>query len=180
MSQARKITLRVLNVLVWVSLVAAVAVIIVPRLLGMQLETVMSGSMVPALPVGSIVAVQPTDTTALEVGDIITFVSFGNPPLTTHRIVEVNDDGTFVTQGDANEDPDLAPVDDGAVVGRVAFFIPVAGYAAVALKQPTVWAMLFFAGLLLWSASELVKGRRRDKAPVEEQTSAAVAEQVAS
>jgi signal peptidase I len=48
--------------------------------------------------------------------------------LVTHRVVEVAPDGTFITQGDANDEPDdYAAADSVAIVGQVRFDVPKLG-----------------------------------------------------
>ena len=160
MNKVGRITARALNVLVWVALIAAIAVLAVPRLFGWNLETVLTGSMEPTLPVGSIIAVQPVEPSVVKAGDVITFATGGNPPLTTHRVVAVNPDSTFTTKGDANEEADIAPVDDGRLVGRVSFYIPLAGYAADALKRPLGWGMAMAIVVLVWALGELMSGNK--------------------
>lgn len=180
MSKVGRITVRALNVLVWAALIAAVAVLAVPRLLGWNLETVLTGSMAPALPIGSIIAVQPVETSTVKAGDIITFTTGGTPPLTTHRVVDVNADGTFTTKGDANEDADIAPIDDGRVLGRVTFFIPYAGYAADALKRPIGWGMAIAVVVFLWTLGELMPGGKKSTTRDNEDEAEPLVEQAAA
>jgi signal peptidase I len=87
--------------------------------------------MEPVLPTGSIVAVKPQPS--YHVGDIITFYSFGRN--VTHRIVEAEND-SFITQGDANDGPDIEPVRRRDIAGRVIFHLPWLGYLAAAGQTP--------------------------------------------
>src|SRR5918911_3526019 len=91
-------------------LLGSVGIAIVQRTGSAQLLTVASGSMQPALPLGSLVVVVPRDADAVRVGDVITFNPPGDDTRTvTHRVVEVLgtwDDVSVHTRGDAN------PVDD--------------------------------------------------------------------
>jgi len=72
--------------------------------------TVLSGSMRPTLPVGSIVVVTPQPLDDIRVGDIITFQEPGDRlVLETHRVVRILRDGpvpVVVTKGDDNARPD--------------------------------------------------------------------------
>lgn len=102
---------------------------------------VMSESMTPAIPLGSIVLVEEKATpAAYEEGDVITFEKGGESIPTTHRIISVQetDQGrSFVTKGDANEDPDAEPVPQQRVIGSVMsvgghlFVIPYAGHVVL-------------------------------------------------
>jgi signal peptidase len=91
-----------------------------------QYEPVYTGSMVPAIGVGSVVAIKPVNPDNLEVGDIICY-RFSETTSVTHRIIEVNDEG-FITKGDANEDPDQLAVKKEDVIGKVVFTLPLIGY----------------------------------------------------
>ena len=85
------------------------------RLLGVQVYSVLSGSMEPKYPVGSLIYVKAVDPYELKSGDVITFMLNENT-VATHRIVEVvpdeSDSGVvrFRTKGDANE------AEDGSLV----------------------------------------------------------------
>lgn len=89
-------------------------------------EPVYTGSMVPAIGVGSVVAIKPVNPDNLEVGDVICY-RFSETTSVTHRIIEVNDEG-FITKGDANEDPDQLAVRKEDVIGKVVFTLPLIGY----------------------------------------------------
>lgn len=99
-----------------------------PRLFGYQFVTIESGSMEPALHVGSACLIKPVDTFHLKEGDIITFEAGKNSVIVTHRILSVNSDGSFVTKGDANEGADQSRVKPEAVVGKVFVSIPYLGH----------------------------------------------------
>ena len=86
---------------------------------------VATGSMEPAIGAGDVVILCRTDPAALEVGDVIQYQSDGCTVI--HRIVEKDGD-TFITQGDANNAPDLRPVQREQVLGRVTGTLPDAGW----------------------------------------------------
>jgi signal peptidase len=96
---------------------------------------VMSDSMAPAIPVGSIVLVEDKPrASAYQKNDVITFRTDDGTVPTTHRIigVEQTENGrTFVTKGDANEDPDPGTVSPGQVLGEVSLSIPYAGHLVI-------------------------------------------------
>lgn len=122
--------------------VLAVGLLLAPRLLGWQLETVLSGSMTPALGVGSVVAVAPVDPARVEVGDVVTFRAADR--LVTHRVTEVRPGAelSFVTKGDANEEVDPAPVEQEALVGRVVLDVPHFGRLTQLLRDPLAFLLL--------------------------------------
>lgn len=86
-------------------------------LFGIRSFVVLTGSMTPAIPVGSLVYTVPAAT--YQTGDIISFTK--GDVTVTHRIVEVveGDGGmAYRTQGDANNTPDTALVLGGDVIGK--------------------------------------------------------------
>ena len=100
--------------------------------------TVLTASMRPTVPPGSVVIVTPIPVTAVKRGDIITY----KPPvadahLVTHRVVEVVEPGTVRTRGDANnvDDPWVAQL-QGSTVWKVRTQLPGLGYAIEGMRAP--------------------------------------------
>ena len=99
-------------------LFALAVLLIVPNLLGMKSFAVLSGSMEPKIPVGSIVFVDEVEPATIQTGDIITYNFSGNT-MVTHRVVGVDiENQSIITKGDANEVEDGAPVAFAQVVGK--------------------------------------------------------------
>lgn len=171
MRKATKIAGGVLQgVFVAVALGAA-AVLVLPRLLGWQTVTVMSGSMAPSYSVDAVLAIDPVSPADLRVGDVIAFQPEADRPMITHRIVAIKDDAgslMFVTKGDANDDPDLNPVVASAVRGRVVFGVPYLGRFVRVIHNPVgFWALLVVPGIVLIGQEILAirRERRSKKAP---------------
>ncbi len=119
----------------------------VPAALGWNRAVVLTGSMEPTYPVGSITFVEPYEpaTDVLAVGDPIMFWSPADTTETvTHRIVEVRTDG-LVTRGDANDVADDWVVPHEAVLGIVRWHVPYLGYGTAWLQQGNA-AMLALGG----------------------------------
>lgn len=115
--------------------VAAVAVV-VAGVCGVRLLPVLTGSMAPAAPAGSLVLTVPVAGEDVAVGDVLAFrppapyeVLDDRPVL--HRVVEVRTDGDrpwMTTRGDANAQPDPWRVAlYGADLGRAVLVVPYAG-----------------------------------------------------
>lgn len=121
---------------------------------GLQLKTVLSGSMSPEFNVGDVIAISQVSWDNIKVGDIITFRT--GKTLTTHRVVEVLN-GSFRTKGDANEDPDGGPVAADSVVGRHVFTIPFMGYLGVFVRTSAGFILLILIPGILIIYSELKK-----------------------
>ena len=108
----------------------------VPKLFGCQVFNVVSGSMEPTIPVGSMILVRPTDGSEVEEKDIIVFKV--NPEtVITHRVVENHVvEGEFVTKGDANDAEDVTTVPYTNLVGRVIRHIPKMGDIMTHITTP--------------------------------------------
>lgn len=96
---------------------------------GLRMYSVMSGSMEPKMPVGSMVVSKYASVEEIKVDDIITFsTGMGN---VTHRVVDIKRDGEYVayiTKGDANNTEDINPMPYANVKGVVILVIPFLGY----------------------------------------------------
>ena len=104
-----------------------------PKFAGYESYVVVSGSMEPAIPVGSIVYSKYEDPNLMRAGDVIVFsnASSGAAPV-THRIVTNNPlDGTITTKGDHNEHEDANPVIYDNVLGKVAAYVPHLGLVSL-------------------------------------------------
>lgn len=140
------------------TLVAAVVILAIllvgARLAGLQVFTVLSGSMEPTYHVGSIIYVKDMDTASLKAGDVITFM-LDEDTVATHRIVEVVPDTEdvntirFRTKGDANNVEDGSLVHYKNVIGTPIFTIPYLGYIARYIQSPRGRYIAMSAGAIL-------------------------------
>lgn len=111
------------------------------RIIGLQVFTVLSGSMEPTYHVGSLIYVKDVDPYELESGDVITFM-LDEDTVATHRVVEVVPDENdptvvrFRTKGDANDAEDGSLVHYKNVIGSPVFTIPGLGYVASYIQHP--------------------------------------------
>lgn len=126
-------------------IMGGMAAAFVPTLFGRQVMIVTSRSMEPWAEVGGVVITRAVDSSAVGVGDVITYRREGQMP-TTHRIVEViersGSSAKYITQGDANEDPDPQPVLVSGNVTVAETSIPLLGRVLVATRTP--FAVLAF------------------------------------
>lgn len=108
-------------------IVIALAVpLTVPGYLGYQVYNVVSGSMEPSIPIGSVIYVKTVDPVDITKGDVIAFQS--GDSVIMHRVVDNKIvEGTFVTKGDANEAEDMNEVPYTSLIGLVVRHIPVMG-----------------------------------------------------
>jgi signal peptidase I len=147
-----------------------------PSFLGIQLKTVLSGSMEPTFKTGSIVAIKPLhNPTDLKKGDVITFM-IGKDQLATHRIVDVIKNESQVlykTKGDNNDNADIDPVVAQNVVGKyTGFTVPYAGYLIDFAKSKKGTALLLilpgllllcYSGLTIFKALKDIDGSKKVK-----------------
>lgn len=138
-----------------VVLIGALALVLgALRVFGFTPFVVLSGSMEPTYPVGSLIYVQPVAASELQPGDPVTFVADEQGTVATHRVIGVDDEANLLfTQGDANDVPDGAPVSFANVIGRPFVCVPGAGYAAAWAAQPpgSVVVVVVLVVLVAWA-----------------------------
>ena len=115
--------------------------------------------MEPTLPVGSLVIIKDTDFDKLKVGDIITYKGKNSGTYVTHRIVNINKDGSFITQGDANNAEDIEPVEEKQVIGKVLFKVNYLGNVFTFLKDHIILTIVLL-GIVLFIPDIYRKIRR--------------------
>ncbi len=166
----RSLATRITGGLVTLLLLAVTlvsAAYLLPSLFGYERYVITGGSMSGTFEKGSIAFEKPTPVEDLAEGDVITYLpppDSGVSTLVTHRIVSTRTDEqgvrVFVTQGDANPDPDPWKFQlHSAAQPEVVFTVPVIGYAFIALadRETRMLVVGVPAGLIaLGSLVELV------------------------
>ena len=140
---------------VLVALVVVLALLLAgARLVGLQVFTVLSGSMEPAYHTGSLIYVKKIDTMDIHPGTVITFM-LDEDTVATHRVVGIvpdEEDPTvirFRTKGDANEAEDGSLVHYKNVIGTPIFSIPYLGYVADYIQHPPGMYIAISGGAVL-------------------------------
>ena len=138
-----------------VTLVVILALLLVgARVVGLQVFTVLSGSMEPTYHTGSLIYVKKVDPYTIKEGQPITFMLDENT-VATHRVVGIvpdEEDPTvirFRTKGDANEAEDGSLVHYKNVIGTPIFSIPYLGYVADYIQHPPGMYIAISAGAVL-------------------------------
>lgn len=117
-------------------LAALAGILIIPKVMGYEEMAVLTGSMEPKYPVGSLIFVKEENPENLKVGDVITY-GLSEDTVVTHRIVEINkDEQSVVTKGDANESNDGNPIPYNNIVGKAHFCVPYLGFISMNIKTP--------------------------------------------
>lgn len=131
------------NVLVVVSIILVLFMLVAPRC-GVNIQPVLTGSMEPALKVGSVIITRLVDADEVKKGDVISFKL--DDHRITHRVIDITEtDGRvqFQTKGDANEDPDPnAVIPRGDKVPRVIMHLPYLGFLAGLMKNKIYFLIL--------------------------------------
>ncbi len=134
-------------------------------LLGWQLMSVLTGSMAPTYPVGSLLVIGQIDAADVEAGMAIVFDDPGHPGrLMAHRVVAATAGTTvaFTTQGDANPSRDPDPVTARHVRGRVLWSVSQLGTGMEWLQWPRSFLVLVVLPLALLTYLEL-RGRAQGR-----------------
>lgn len=153
MKTVRKIWDVFTSILVGIVVIIAILLVGV-RLIGLNVYTVLSGSMEPTYHTGSLIYVKKVDYTELKTDDVITFM-LDEDTIATHRIVEVVPDENdptvlrYRTKGDANDAVDGSLVHYKNVIGTPVFSIPKLGYLANYIQQPPGMYVAISAGAIL-------------------------------
>lgn len=143
------------------------------RIFGLQVFTVLSGSMEPTYHTGSLIYVKKVDPFTIQPGQPITFM-LDEKTVATHRVVGVvpdEEDTTvirFRTKGDANEAEDGTLVHYKNVIGEPVFSIPYLGYLAEYIQHPPGMYVAISAGavlLLLVFIPDIFSDGEKEKEP---------------
>jgi signal peptidase len=159
---------RILGVIALVALVAIVLPFViysVPQVVGAEHSyVVLSGSMAPTIGAGDVILVDSVDAAAISEGEIVTFRAESASRPTTHRVIDVHDQGgqlRFQTKGDANENADAELVEANELQGRVMslggtpIVFPMLGHVIQFAGTDIGFATLFALPLVLFVAFEI-------------------------
>lgn len=154
MGKTLKKILNVISTILVVIVVVLALLLVGARFIGLNVYTVLSGSMEPTYHVGSLIYVKDVDTDELKTGDVITYM-LDEDTIVTHRIVDVIPDETdpsivrFQTKGDANDSVDGSLVHYKNVIGTPVFSIPKLGYLANYIQKPPGRYIAISAGAII-------------------------------
>lgn len=152
------------QVIAWVVILGAtsaiVVAVLVPRIAGATPYTILTSSMEPTYPPGTLVVVRPTPVEEIGVGTVITYqLESGRRATVTHRVTSVgygaDGDRIFTTRGDANDGDDLEPVMPVQIKGTLWYAVPKLGWMSNAIGQDRRNSAVYLVagGLGLYAAS---------------------------
>lgn len=173
-TRAFKRLLHALFVLALLLAGIALATVLVPRAFGYGTLAVLSGSMGPSAPTGSLVIGSWHRPMEIEVGDVVLVRREGKAPV-LHRVIsrELRDGSPVVhLKGDANPAPDPESYTLPDRVLRKERAIPLVGYAVAILRMPTAWLVLVVLPTIFLAASVLRDVWRPQEKPEQKQEAA--------
>ena len=143
----------------------------IPMPLGFGLAEVLSDSMYPTIKTGDVIMVVPKDE--YKVGDIVAFED--GSMIVTHRIIDENEDGTFVTKGDyiGNSRDDM-PLQEKYIIGKVVnVFAGLGPFVSIMQSPLVIMLSIMIIALLLYLSTK--KEKEHDQAEL-----AKIKQQIAS
>lgn len=156
---------RFIGTFVLVAIIIAFLPLTLPRVVGWEVYEVVSGSMEPEIPVGSVIYVKSAEPEEIGTGDIIAFQKNGS--VITHRVVENRlEEREFITKGDANRTEDMTPVAYESLVGKEAFHIPRVGFLMTVLAGTAGKVYVVFlaiGGVMLRMFAGILERREGEK-----------------
>lgn len=120
------------------------------NIFGYTFFEVATGSMADTIEVGDAVVVELTKD--VKENDIIVYKE--DDDFITHRLIEINENGDFVTKGDANNTEDK-PISESQVLGKVIYIIPKLGIWRRAILSPQVLILITTLVILLGVALKI-------------------------
>lgn len=166
--RAAGIVASIVSTIVLVALLVLVVAFAGVRLAGLTPYAVLSGSMEPLYPVGSLIYVQDVDPVTIQPGDSVTFEK-GDGVVATHQAYEVDADAQEIrTQGIANINTDgsvmhdAEPVSFSSVIGVPVACVPLLGYVN-SFVTSTVGTFVVVAGAVVAVALSVFAGRSKGR-----------------
>ena len=145
--------------------VLALILIVVPKVAGATPLTVLTQSMEPLYPPGTLIYVLPVKTSEIRLGDVITYqIESGKPAVISHRVIAINSpahgERSFILKGDNNSDPDQAAVLPVQVRGRLWYSVPLLGWvnSAVGGSKRSWIVDVIAAALFAYAAYMIISG----------------------
>lgn len=147
MKKVFKVVIKLLNWALFAFVIAAViGMVILPYAFGIKPYVVLSGSMEPTVPTGSLLWID-TNKKDVGVGDIAAYELPNGGAYVTHRIIGTRD-GEYVFKGDANDTEDLATVDDDQILGEYVFSVPKLGMVLNKVRNNPFYLIPIGAGVM--------------------------------
>ncbi len=135
-----------------------------PKVFGYSSAVVLSDSMKPEFVEDDLLFFKKQKS--YEVGDIIIFNDGWS--LTTHRIVEITEDGKFITKGDANNTNDSGAVAIDDVHGKVIGKVSKVGAVFKFFQTPIGLMLIVVVAFCIIEVPNIVKHAKKEKSNAKE------------
>ena len=162
--------------------------VLLPAAAGGSAYTILTGSMRPTMPPGTLVVTRPVEPEAIRTGDVLTYqIKSGDPVVATHRVVSISiptsasGEYGFVMKGDANDSADPAIVRPEQIKGKRWYAVPYLAYPSLMVDGNIRQVVVMGAVVLLFGYAGLsFAGAARDRrtARRKTKTDAAVASEI--
>lgn len=143
----------------------ALVLIVIPKVAGATPLTVLTQSMEPEYPPGTLIYDLPVKPADIKIGDVITYqIQSGKPAVISHRVISINNPSskgrTFILKGDNNSFADPAAVIPAQVRGRLWYAVPLLGFVNNTVNGPNrSWIVdLLAGGLFSYAAYMIIAG----------------------
>lgn len=134
-------------------------IILGPRIMGYEVNVVLSNSMEPVYTTGELLLVKSVTANEIKVNDIISYKGIGNNVI-THRVIDIDQNNhLFFTKGDANDSQDSNPVAFTRLKGIVETNIPYLGYVYGLIQTVSTKIVLVSLVLIYIITNLLMKHR---------------------
>lgn len=153
----------------WLRLVAALylavcvllfACTVVPLAVGWRSNLVVSGSMAPAMPTGSVLITSPAREREVHPGTVVLVREPAVPGGTlAHRVVRRDAKGRLILRGDAAPTEDARPVPASDVLGVARLAVPAVGLPAIWVRERSALPLLLWLATTSAAAAVLVRRR---------------------
>ena len=140
----------------------AFILVIVPKVGGATPLTVLTQSMEPRYPPGTLLFVRPVAQADIKIGDVITYqIQSGQPAVISHRVIAINNPAngtrTFILKGDNNSAADPAAVIPAQIKGRLWYAVPLLGWVSNLVNGANrSWIVYVLAGGLFAYAGYMI------------------------
>lgn len=143
-----------------------IAAMYLPKVFGIEPLIVLSGSMEPTYPTGSLLYVKEIAQEDVKENTPITF-KLDDETLVTHRVVSVTDQGKYITKGDNNEQIDGGDgVSYDKIIGTPIFHVNKLGLLADKLSQmqgKIIFGTIVVVLIILMFLGDLIFGEDKKK-----------------
>ena len=179
--KAKTIVKRVFSAILWAILIFLIIVASwlaidkhvrkspVPSFMGYSSLVIISGSMSGTMEVDDLIIIK--DKKEYKIGDIVTFMKEGDKAPTTHRIILYDENGNYITKGDANNVRDAVAVSKEEIFGEVILTVPKYAKFLRWLSEEGGWLYVGSVFVILVLGTVILKSDNSEEALAEEASS---------